>query len=70
MTLRRVTSMICMISMTSTKTKLKYIVQFVMVKATPWKDKRKGQRGSQEIVAPRIRTVDKGTSAIIEVSHI
>jgi hypothetical protein len=46
-------SFIGMVSVISTK-KLKYIVQFVMMKATPWKDTRKTQRGSQEIVRPRI----------------
>jgi hypothetical protein len=72
MTRRRVMTMICMIPVTSTKTKLKYIVQSIMVKATLWKNTRKGQRGSQEIVTPRIQTVDGGggASAIIEVSQI
>jgi hypothetical protein len=37
MTFRRVTIMICIILVTSTKTKLKYIVQSLMVNATPWK---------------------------------
>jgi hypothetical protein len=56
----RVMTMVCMVSVTSTKTKQKYIVQSVMVKATPWKDTRKVQRESQEIVAPRIQVVDGG----------
>jgi hypothetical protein len=60
MIVTRVTTMICMASVTSTKTKLKYIVQSIMVKATPWKDTRKVQRERQEIVVPRIRAIDRG----------
>jgi hypothetical protein len=43
MTLRRVTTMIHMVPVTSTKTKLKCIAQSFMVNATSWKDTRKAK---------------------------
>jgi hypothetical protein len=44
--------MICTISMTLTKLRMKYIVPSVMVNATPRTDTRKGQRGTEDRVVP------------------
>jgi hypothetical protein len=51
--------MICTVSVTSTKLKIKYSVLCVMVKATPWIDTRKGQRGTKECVAPYVGIIDQ-----------
>jgi hypothetical protein len=56
---RRVTTMICMVLVSSMKLKIKYIILYVMVNATPWIDTRKGERGSEERVSPRVGIVDR-----------
>jgi hypothetical protein len=40
--------------------KKKYIVPSVMMKATPWLDTRKAQRGTEECVVPWVGIVDQG----------
>jgi hypothetical protein len=49
--------MICKVPVPSTKLKVKCIVRYVMVKATPWTDTRNDQREIQECVMSRVGIV-------------
>jgi hypothetical protein len=68
MTMTRVTTMICMILMTSTETKLKYIVchgEGHTIERHKEDPKRKSRNSGTKTMSR-----SQGTSAIIEVSHI
>jgi hypothetical protein len=56
---RRVMTMIGMVLVTSIKLRIKYIVPSIMVKATPWIDRRKGQIGTKDRVVPQVGIVDE-----------